>query len=159
MVDLEWGRAIYVILFWSVLGMSQFHICDWSKRDFAASAQVRSNLFLLQKSDLRSKKFLFLKYFFLYLFGYAGSQLWHVKSSIFIVTCKLLVVACGIQVPNQGLNTSPLCWEFQALATKPPGKSPKNVLCSSPMGWDFFSSHLSVYCSYFWIYHMDLGKQ
>ena len=67
MVDLEWGRAIYVILFWSVLGMSQFHICDWSKRDFAASAQVRSNLFLLQKSDLRSKKFLFLKYFFLYL--------------------------------------------------------------------------------------------
>ena len=113
---------------------SQFHICDWSKQEFAAPAQVGSNLFLLQKSDLRSKKFLFLKYFFLYLFGCAGSQLWHVESSIFVVACKLLVVTCGIQVPNQGLNASPRHWESQVLANKPPGKSPKNVLCSSPMG-------------------------
>ena len=31
--------------------------------------------------------------------------------------CTLLVVACGIQFPNQGLNLSPLLWECGVLAT------------------------------------------
>ena len=155
MVDLEWGRAVYVMLFWYVIGKSQFHTCGWSKQKFAAAAQVGSNLYLWSKSNLRSKEFLFLKYFFLSLFGCAGSQLWHVESLIFVVARKLLEVACGIQVPYQGLNTISLHWESQVLDTKPPGKSPKNVLCSSPMGWDFFPSHPSVYGNYFF-FHLFL---
>ena len=45
--------------------------------------------------------------------------------------CKLLVVACGIQFPNQGLNLGPLHWDPGVLATGPPGKSPTLVLVSS----------------------------
>ena len=45
--------------------------------------------------------------------------------------CKLLVVACGIQFPNQGLNLGPLHWDPGVLAMGPPGKSPTLVLVSS----------------------------
>ena len=36
----------------------------------------------------------------------------------------LLVVACGVYFPDQGLNPGPLHWELRAPATGPPGKSP-----------------------------------
>ena len=35
-----------------------------------------------------------------------------------------LVVACGIQFPDQGSNPGPLHWERGVLTTGPPGKSP-----------------------------------
>ena len=35
----------------------------------------------------------------------------------------LLVAACGIQFPDQGLNPRPLHWEHRVLATGLPGKS------------------------------------
>ena len=39
--------------------------------------------------------------------------------------CQGLGAAGGILVPVQGLNPGPLHWEHTALATVPPGKSPK----------------------------------
>ena len=44
----------------------------------------------------------------------AGSQLWHVGS--LVAACKLLVMAHGIQVPDQGLNHGSLHWELRVLA-------------------------------------------
>ena len=38
------------------------------------------------------------------------------------MACKLLVAACGIYFPDQGLNLGPLHWESGVLATGPPGK-------------------------------------
>ena len=35
---------------------------------------------------------------------------------------KLLVAACGIYFPDQGLNPGPLHWDSRVLATGPPGK-------------------------------------
>ena len=43
---------------------------------------------------------------------------------LFIWLCWVLVVTHGIQLPDQGLNLSPLHWEHGVLATGPPGKSP-----------------------------------
>ena len=34
-----------------------------------------------------------------------------------------LIVACGLQFPDQGLNLGPLDWEHRVLTTAPPGKS------------------------------------
>ena len=50
------------------------------------------------------------------------SSLQHVES--LVVACKLLVVAWGIQFPNQGSNPGPLHWEHRVLASGPLGKSP-----------------------------------
>ena len=36
---------------------------------------------------------------------------------------RVLVVACGIQFPDQGSNPAPLYWEHRVLATGPPGNS------------------------------------
>ena len=46
--------------------------------------------------------------------------MWHVGS--LVASGKLLVEACGIRFPDQGLNPSPLHWELSVLATGPPGK-------------------------------------
>ena len=35
----------------------------------------------------------------------------------------LLVVACGIEFPDQGLNPCPLHWEYGVSPAGPPGKS------------------------------------
>ena len=48
--------------------------------------------------------------FFFHLFGCAGSQLHH--AGALIVHAESLVVACGIQFPNQGSNLGPLHWEL-----------------------------------------------
>ncbi|XDB51726.1 hypothetical protein ABFV05_005342 [Capra hircus] len=37
-----------------------------------------------------------------------------------VVACELLVVACGIWFPDQGLNLGPLNWECGVIATGPP---------------------------------------
>ena len=42
-----------------------------------------------------------------------------------------LVVACGIQFPDQGSNPGPLHWEHGILPTGPPGKS-RRLLLDSP---------------------------
>ena len=54
------------------------------------------------------------KYFFYYLFGYAGFYLQHVGSS---------AVAHKIQFSDQGSNPCPLHWKCGVLATGPPRKS------------------------------------
>ena len=64
---------------------------------------------------------LLLLFIFIYLFGCAGSQLWHGGSSV--AAYQLLVAACGIQFPNQMLKRGPLHQECGVLATGPPGKS------------------------------------
>ena len=49
----------------------------------------------------------------------------HIYSTyyLFIWLCQILVAACGIQFPYQGLNPGPLYWEHGVLATGPPGNS------------------------------------
>ena len=105
---------------------------------------VSRNLILLLISFLRNI------YLFIYLFGCAGSQLWHVISlllhtesllwhagsflvvacglfscglwDLLVAACGLLAVVCRIQFPDQGLNPGPLHWEHRVLTTGPPGK-------------------------------------
>ena len=43
----------------------------------------------------------------------------------------LLVVACGIQFPDQGSNLGPMHWELRVLATRSPGKSLKGSTFNS----------------------------
>lgn len=71
-----------------------------------------------------------LNYFFkisIYLFGFPGSQLWHLSSSIFITTCGIF--SCGMQTLSFSVwdpepsNLSPLHQKCRVLATGPPGKS------------------------------------
>ena len=57
--------------------------------------------------------------------GHLWSLLRHASS--LVVACELLVAACGIYFPNQGLNLGPLHWECRVLATGPPGKSPQII--------------------------------
>ena len=40
-----------------------------------------------------------------------------------VEACELLVAACGIKFPDQGLNPGPLHWERRVLATGLSGKS------------------------------------
>ena len=47
------------------------------------------------------------------------------------VACKLLVLACAIQLPDQESNPGPLHWECGFLATGPPGKSQVPTLMAS----------------------------
>ena len=42
---------------------------------------------------------------------------------LFIWLCWVLVAACGIKFPDQGLNLGSLCWEHGVLATGSPGNS------------------------------------
>ena len=50
------------------------------------------------------------------------------KKYLFLWLSQVLVAACGIQFPDQGLNPSPLHWELGVLATGPPGKSQNGCL-------------------------------
>ena len=59
-------------------------------------------------------------YVFIYLFRLC--QVLVVARGIFAAACKLLVAACGIQFPDQGLNLGPLHWERGVLLSGPPGK-------------------------------------
>ena len=43
---------------------------------------------------------------------------------VLIVACKLIVAACGIKFPDQGLNSGPLYWKQGVCTTGPVGKSP-----------------------------------
>ena len=65
---------------------------------------------------------IFKKYLFIYLFGLVGSQLQHAGSLLqhagsLVAACELLVMAYGIQFPDQGSNPDPLHWERRVLAT------------------------------------------
>ena len=66
--------------------------------------------------------FIFSEVFFKYLFHCTRPWLWHAGSSVFVAACglficdvwdlwvmvwELLVVACGIWFPNEGLNQAP----------------------------------------------------
>ena len=52
-----------------------------------------------------------------------GLQSLFQHSGSLVVTCELLVVACGISFPDQGWNLGPHHWEREVLATGPSGKS------------------------------------
>ena len=66
--------------------------------------------------------------FYFYSFGRDGSYLRHAGS--LVEACEFLVVACVIQLPDQGSNPGPLNWECRVLATGPPRKSPKILVIS-----------------------------
>ena len=84
-------------------------------------------------SSAQQNSFFFNIYLFIYLAvpGLSCStqdlfQLQHVES--LVVAHGLLVVACGIQFPDQGWNPGSLHWEREVLATGPPGKSPAEFI-------------------------------
>ena len=53
-------------------------------------------------------------------------SLWQHVGSL-VAAYELLVLACRIQFPDQGLNPSSLHWEHGFLATGPPGKSNPHI--------------------------------
>ena len=56
------------------------------------------------------------------------------KFYLFIWLLWVPVVACGIQLPDQGSNLGPLHWELRVLATGPPGKPHQGAkLMSQPI--------------------------
>ena len=57
----------------------------------------------------------------IYVSGCTGSELWQTGSSV--VTLEFLVMPCGIQLPDQGLNPGALHWEQRVPTTGPQGKS------------------------------------
>ena len=69
--------------------------------------------------------FFFFEYLFIWLCRVliAAHGSFIVPFRIFTAACKLLVVACGIQFPDQVSNLGPLNWECGVLATRPPGRS------------------------------------
>ena len=81
-------------------------------------AEIVSSLFCQSNvaSALQDLIFFYFFYLFVFLRFYLGApdpQLRHTGS---------LVMACGIQFPDQGSNPGPLPWEGRVLATGPPGK-------------------------------------
>ena len=78
---------------------------DWSR-------QRSSVLFKLKKKKQTELLFYLNIYLFLQLRWVLG------------IACELLVAACGIYFPDQGLNLGSLPWELRVLATAPQRKSP-----------------------------------
>ena len=66
--------------------------------------------------DRLQKGFLNKSSWLIYLFGCAGSYLWHKGSSVFIA-------ARGVWFSDQGSNLGLLHWEHEVLATGPLGRS------------------------------------
>ena len=52
--------------------------------------------------------------------GYLSENICHFWVFYFIWLLQVLVVACDIQFPDQGLNLGPLHWELRVLVTGPP---------------------------------------
>ena len=64
---------------------------------------------------------IFVVFYFLFLcLSFFFCHLWVLKKNLF-GCMESLVVACGIQFPDQGSNPSTLHWECGILATGPPG--------------------------------------
>ena len=79
-----------------------------------------------QKGNVHNPFYFLCSKIFTYLLDCARSQLQHARS--LVVVCKLLVVACGIQFPDQGSNPSRQHQEFRVLATEPPWKYQQSLL-------------------------------
>ena len=65
------------------------------------------------------------------------------------MACKLLVAACGILLPDQGLNPSCLCWKRGVLATGLPGKSPRPDFNLTLLSAAFQSWFVVLICLWF----------
>ena len=76
--------------------------------------------FPVSTKDYKKPARTFIYLFFKYLVCCSGSQLPQARS--LVVTYGQLVVACGIQFLEPGLNAGPLHWEHGVLATGLPGK-------------------------------------
>ena len=86
----------------------------WTTRE----VPIQHSWLILDLGGKRLKRALWGKFFlkiYIYLF------IW--LRQVLVAACELLVAACGIQFPNQGLNSGPLHWERAVLLTGPPGKS------------------------------------
>ena len=93
------------------------HFYSALKQRFRAIQQEKEIKGIQIKKEIKLYLF-FIFNNFIYLFGYAGPQLWHVGSSVFAAGClvaafKLLVEVCGIQFTDQGSNLGPLHWEHR----------------------------------------------
>ena len=72
----------------------------------------------------------FLIFIYLALLGLScgtGELQWQHVGSL-VAACELLIAACGIQFPDQGLNLGPLHWELRVVTTGPLGKSQNMLL-------------------------------
>ena len=64
-------------------------------------------------------------YIFFFFFNLAVLDLSWGKQDLrsLVAACQLLIVACGIWLPDQGSNLGPLHWKHGTLATGSPGKA------------------------------------
>ena len=83
-----------------------FHLDDTNR--FSKDGNSIENLSVYMYIGIFSVRLLYI-----YLFGCAGSQPRHSGPSIFVVTCKFLVVARGIQFSDQVPNSEFLHWEHR----------------------------------------------
>ena len=75
----------------------------------------------------QSTEIFLLKKIYIYIFIWL-CQILVATHRTFSCAYELLVMACGIQFPDQALNPGPLHWELRGLATGPPGRSLQLIL-------------------------------
>ena len=109
-VSCHWQRLMYIncVLFFQVSCGVLVPLPGIKPIPFALEA-LRFN----HQEILHYILFFFFFFLLIHLFGYAHCGMW-----------GLLIVACGIQFPEQGWNLGPMHWEHRVLATGPPEKSP-----------------------------------
>ena len=112
---------------------------SWSEEE--SQEKGKGNQGTLANVEHQMSLVFFFKYS-VYLLGCARFQLQHTGS--FVVTCKLLVAACGIQFPDLGLNSGLLYWEHGVLATGPPEKS-QQMSFEDSKTWFWYTQ--AVWCS------------
>ena len=77
---------------------------------------------VLNKCSWGAKFFIFSNVIYLFIWLH-GIFAWHTRS--LVAACGLLVLAYGIEFPDQWSNLGPLHWECRVLVTGWPQKSPK----------------------------------
>ena len=84
------------------------------------------------QADWEQERVFLKKYLLVFYSTVAGLScgMWDLQSPLqhagsLVVAHKLLVAACGIQFPDQGLNPGFLHWKLEVLATEPPARSHK----------------------------------
>ena len=98
----------------------------WGYHQVRKREHSSANTFILfyQPTELWDNKFLFFVFFFCFFFFLSGP------------------VACGILVPQPGIEPRPQQWEWQVLAIGPPGNSQISVVLSHPSLWYIIAAAL-----------------
>ena len=91
------------------------------------SQNIKRCLLIKEKPDILKKKYIYI-YIFIWLQQVlvASFNTWNLPCNMQVHKGSI-VVACGIQFPDQGLNLGPMHWEYGVLASGPQWKSPNQT--------------------------------